>query len=275
MAIIEFRNTRRGENEVRSVDTEELRVRHLRARLHAWCIAMWQLKNQGVNINFFRVMLTYRNQAELRLGERQSPWHKLDISRYIFEVTQFYKDKLLGYTWVCEKHESGAIHYHVCLAMDASVTKMLHADRNGWWRHGWSGTGTIKAPSYTYLAKYLQKSASKLGGKGAYHKGMRIFAAVVKKKAWAVLPVLQRFWFKLSAAVAFVRGKILDTIKVHRYEDWYLTGWSWKAMPGGGWYVAWNNGYKTIWWLWQSDWRYQKPSYLDYEDRAHGAYSYE
>lgn len=124
MAVVKFRHPEQGEN---YVDTEVGRISHLRNRVKAWAIAMWELSKVR-RVTFWGVMLTYRGQREIRRGEKFSPWSVNDINEYRRRVLDCYGGKVLGYLWVCERHVSGAIHYHVCWCLDASAGPMRFAD---------------------------------------------------------------------------------------------------------------------------------------------------
>ena len=166
----------------------------------------------------------------------------LDISAYQQALTKHYGKQLLGYIWVAERHESGAVHYHVCVCLSAAAGPMKFADKMGWWSHGWSGTGLIERPSRAYLAKYLQKVKD---SPGHFPKGMRIFAATIRCKP--ELPPIPRFFFKLSAAVGMVRKFVLPLAKAGGIYD----GWFWKALQGGGWFVQIGSQMSCVYSEWQ------------------------
>jgi hypothetical protein len=84
--------------------------------------------------------------------------------------------KLLGYAWVGEMQERGAIHYHVLLYL-AKGARLPKPDKAGWWKHGSSSVTSAKSPYYllSYTKKKYQKDYDK------FPKGMRAFAVWVKE----------------------------------------------------------------------------------------------
>lgn len=231
-------------NGLREVDLGKARISRLRKRADAWTIGIWELSKRR-DVTCWAIMLTYGEQKPLPgdANVTQSPWEPGQITAYQQALTKYYGEKLLAYLWVAERHKSGALHYHVCVILDTSAGPMLHADRNGWWPHGWSGTRKILHPSVSYLAKYLQKAQDSLG---AFPGGMRLFAAVIRCE----IPPVQRFWFRLSSVPGYVRRYVLSLLN-GKLWDLAAFGLKWRAMPGGGWWLECNRFWKVV----TSEWK--------------------
>lgn len=125
--------------------------------------------------------------------------------------------------------------------------------------HGWSGTRRLRAPSSSYLGKYLQKGETEGGKSGRFPRGLRIFAAVVRKSARSVLPSVSIFWFRLSALTAWIRMQVVALRDELNYEFCLSgglvdvhEGWRWRRLLGGGWRVSWCD---EVWYL-RSEWSF-------------------
>lgn len=84
------------------------------------------------------------------------------------DARKYYGSDLVGYAWVAELQERGAVHYHILTATWRE--RAVFWDRKGIWEHG--QTQTQKARSWGYVVKYAQKTNTVHG----FPKGARLFA---------------------------------------------------------------------------------------------------
>lgn len=106
------------------------------------------------------VTLTYRKVED---------WKPRHVTEFIQKVRRYLDARLLGYFWVAEMQERGAVHYHVVLVVRAG-SRIPKPDAEGYWNHGMTRVERVQK-IYAYLAKYMQKDEQKAG----YPKGIRIF----------------------------------------------------------------------------------------------------
>lgn len=215
-----------------SADSHDLRLRRLRKRAGSWVKAAWTIKNRmSKPTRFVGITLTYRDGVD---------WEPLHVSDCIKLMRSHLNNKkvgkqLYGYLWVAELQERGAVHYHLCLAVDPRA-KIPYFDEAGWWPHGMTRVETLRGPNETYLGKYLEKSEQK---RDEFPRGLRMFAAVL------CIDVTDEalFWFRMSGAPPCVYKAIMafwHDMKWKKTPFPYARarGWKWKPMPGGGWLVS-------------------------------------
>lgn len=78
----------------------------------------------------------------------------------------------LGYVWVAELQQRGALHYHILCWLPVGV-RMPYPDKQGWWPHG--STNLEQAHSAVgYMTKYASKARSKLKDGATFPKGFRM-----------------------------------------------------------------------------------------------------
>jgi len=215
--------------EIIEVDPHELRLKHLGARARAWCVAMWELQKK-IAVRFVAVGLTYDPELE---------WMPNHITDYLRRVREDAGEMLYGYTWVAELQQRGAVHYHILFAFAPKYHLPQPDGVGGWWHWGSSKVQSKNRPSVGYLTDYITKSEQK---RDAYPKGLRIFAAVLRKAAKKILPARPLHWFRLSAAVACVRKFIREFIKnriflaavnghdLDQVDGGIYKGWRWECL---------------------------------------------
>jgi hypothetical protein len=145
------------------IDQVKVRYDRMRKRIKAWSDVLGDVPGARLVM----VGLTYRP------GNDYAP---NDIRDFMSTVKRKLGEKLLGYAWVAELQERGAVHYHVLLYV-AKGTQIPHPDKAGWWRHGSTSITSAKSPYYvlSYTKKAYQKDYDK------FPKGMRAFAVWVKE----------------------------------------------------------------------------------------------
>ncbi len=149
----------RKTNKTFVLDTVKQRYNRLRGRIRSWV----DLVAEKIEKNHYLVMvtLTYRDGVE---------WQPNHIRNFMLGVRkELGKGNLLGYAWVAELQQRGAVHYHVLLYVKKG--KMLgKPDENGLWLHGMSRIEKARTPFY--IIKYVSKRYHGL----VYPKGLRVFA---------------------------------------------------------------------------------------------------
>lgn len=76
----------------------------------------------------------------------------------------------VGYLWVAEMQERGAVHYHAVIWIPSRL-QLPRPDRRGWWPHGSTNVQTVKRNAVGYLMKYVSKG---VGGGPDLPKGARV-----------------------------------------------------------------------------------------------------
>ncbi|MEX1143480.1 MAG: hypothetical protein WEC16_01460 [Anaerolineales bacterium] len=112
------------------------------------------------NSDRIMVTLTYRNIED---------WQPKHVTQFIRKVRRVLGLGLLGYFWVAEMQQRGAVHYHVVLAVRHGA-RMPKPDEAGLWVHGLTRIELVRHV-YAYLSKYLQKD----GQKAKFPRGIRTF----------------------------------------------------------------------------------------------------
>jgi len=188
---IVFSNYQTGQMAI--IDTVKNRYNRMVNRIKSWA----ELIN-GVEGNKRLVMvgLTYRPGEE---------WNPNDIREFMSKVKRKLGEKLLGYAWVSELQERGAIHYHVLMYFKKG-TRFPLPDKSGWWKHGSSSVTSAKSPWYvlSYTKKAYQKNYE------FFPSGARAFAVwiqdsllseklrFVSLKNWERAAVMSDGWESLS-----------------------------------------------------------------------------
>jgi hypothetical protein len=132
-----------------TVDTVKARYDRMRKRIKSWADVIGEIPGSRLVM----VGLTYRP------GDEYHPNH---IRDFMSRVKRKLGDGLLGYAWVSELQERGALHYHVCMYLRKG-TRFPLPDKAGWWPHGASKVVTAKSPYYmlSYTKKKYQKDYDK------------------------------------------------------------------------------------------------------------------
>jgi hypothetical protein len=146
-------------------DPQEARLRRLCKRVRAW----GRLVPRGGGADLIAVTLTYRP------GQQWGPRH---ISGFLARLRgdRAVGKRVLGYAWVAEMQQRGAVHYHVVVVVEKG-TRLPKPDLAGWWPHGMSRIEALHSSPHGYLTKYVQKADQK----GGYPRGIRIYAVVWRR----------------------------------------------------------------------------------------------
>jgi hypothetical protein len=155
---MKFKNSETGE--YYEVDPKEIRLGRLKKRIKFF--ANWKdaVSEMVAEVDTIMVTLTYKNVGE---------WRPRHVTEFIRKVRRFLDWQLLGYFWVAEMQERGAVHYHVVFIVKKG-TRLPKPDDEGYWNYGMTKIQKVDHV-YSYLAKYLSKD----GQKAEYPKGIRIF----------------------------------------------------------------------------------------------------
>lgn len=153
--------------QVVTVDTVKARYDRMRKRIKSWADVVGEVPGSRL----IMVGLTYRP------GEEYQPNH---IRDFMSKVKRKLGAGLLGYSWVSELQQRGAIHYHVCMYLKKG-TRFPLPDKSGWWAHGSSNVTTAKSPYYmlSYTKKKYQKDYDK------FPLGCRAFAVWIQESVLA------------------------------------------------------------------------------------------
>lgn len=141
---IVFSNYQTGQMAI--IDTVKNRYNRMRNRIKSWSGLIDGIEG---NKRLVMVGLTYRPGED---------WNPNDIREFMSKVKRKLGDKLLGYAWVSELQERGAIHYHVLMYFKKG-TRFPLPDKSGWWKHGSSSVTSAKSP--WYVLSYTKKSYQK------------------------------------------------------------------------------------------------------------------
>lgn len=142
------------------VDPDQARVKRLRRRVWTWANIMSEAEiRTGDKWYMHMVTLTYRPGVE---------WSPNHVREAMLRARAHYKSDLVGYAWVAELQERGAVHYHVLTVTRRK--RRLFWDKKRFWAHG--SSNVLEARSWGYVVKYAQKTQTTKG----YPKGARLFA---------------------------------------------------------------------------------------------------
>lgn len=162
MPYLEHRET----HEIIQLDTYAGRIARMRRRVHAWAKYLSPVLKDGQKYRMVMVTLTLRPEVS---------WKPNLIRDYMKRVRRSLKTGLVGYAWVGELQQRGAVHYHVLLILKRG-TWLPYADKSGWWPWGMSKTETARTPFY--ITKYASKGRfiNSYGDRPTLPRGMRLFA---------------------------------------------------------------------------------------------------
>lgn len=121
-------------------------------------------------------------------------WQGKHISVYLNHLRDWAarRQTKIGYVWVAELQERGAVHYHLACKVERQFT-LPKPDKAGWWVHGWSRIERVEKTVRNYLSKYLSKQ-----GEGVFPAGCRLTGQ-------GGLPPDGRAWARFQARPAYVR----------------------------------------------------------------------
>jgi len=262
MSVVMFHHPLKGDI---FVDSNLMRIQRLRRRITAWTTAMSNVINSQA-VACYGIALTYRPGVE---------WAPGHIQQFMMTLRKVFGHSLLGYAWVAELQQRGAVHYHVTLIMEKNY--VFKAERYGkmtvlrnpyfqfqsYWVHGFIDFKRLVHPSPAYLMKYSQKSEQKGGD---FPPGLRLFACVIRCE----IDVIDKYSWAITSKPGHVRTKMYNL-----REDLGITfefdGWKIKAMgsyqwarnnktkkmvlrftPDGTYMITWGK----MWWLSESEWVY-------------------
>lgn len=206
---MKIRNKQTGE--VIEIDRKMGRVRHCQKRVHAWAKAVDPVFQEH-KYRLVMVGLTYRPGEE---------WKPNDIRELVLRVRAELGEKLLGYAWVAELQERGAVHYHLLMLVKKG-TRIPYFDQAGWWVHGSTHFSKEEVKKPFYICSYTSKKSYQKFGK--FPKGLRMFAVWV---APGVISEAARWLFRCSALPGWLSARILPINKIFKVA----------RAEGGGWLV--------------------------------------
>jgi hypothetical protein len=201
------------------IDKKRSRVRRCQKRVYAWSKLLDGYIRDKDRYRLVMLTLTY---------ECVEDWKPGHIRAFMCLVKSQLKKNLLGYAWVAELQQRGAVHYHVLLLVRKG-TSIPKPDKAGWWVLGMSKIETAKTAYY--IAKYTGKEYQKIGN---FPKGLRMFAVWVSA---SLAPGVARWFFRASAWPKWLKDQIIEAA---------LVGYIARRVVGGGWEC---NGefYKSPW----------------------------
>ena len=177
------------------IDQKKVRLHRMQRRIRHLATI---LNTQEVQKNFYLVMLTLTYAP----GKE---WEAGHIREFMLGLRKYAGNALLGYAWVAELQERGAVHYHVMCWFHKGFF-VACPDKNGLWTHGMTRRETVRTPFY--LTKYTGKEKQKDFDK--FPKGIRVFSVWVSDvalktdlrfmslKLWEQQYVLSDGWESLS-----------------------------------------------------------------------------
>lgn len=206
MAIIN-KNT----GEIIEIDRKKIRMGRMKRRVWAWANFL-QKESEGASL--WMITLTYKGVHD---------WQPNHIRNFMQAFRKMFGKKLIGYAWVAELQERGAVHYHVMVYLKG-VKSLPHFDDLGLWSHGMTRVDRARTPFY--IITYSGKSAQKTG---RFPKGLRMFAVWLSPAAVAEHILYQ---FSLTAKPQWVKDIILQ------FDSLYSSRIRPKRVQGGGWDIA-------------------------------------
>lgn len=222
------------------LDPRVCRVSRLQRRIHSWARVLAPfLENIGRKKQHRLVMMTLTYTGfNLETGELLPNYgweagHIRDFMRTVrrnlnrrvqVNGVRHVEKNLLGYAWVAELQERGAVHYHVLLLVKRG-TKIPKPDLAGWWVHGSTNIVTAKSPYY--VVKYTSKGLyqEEHGEHKVFPKGLRAFAVWVDD---SVIDDLSMWEHKLTVSPGWLR----EFIAAFRSD---YEGVIPRRREGGGW----------------------------------------
>jgi hypothetical protein len=151
------------------LDVFKIRYNRMRKRISDWV----NIVNTLSDFKFIMISLTYAPEYD---------WEANHIRVFMLSLKELLGEDLLGYAWVAELQERGAIHYHIMIAVPLDVMigdDLPYPDEAGLWRYGTTTTEYARTPFYLikYLGKEYQKDFSR------FPKGIRVFGVYIRDKS--------------------------------------------------------------------------------------------
>ncbi len=202
----------RRTGEILAFDKSLIRISRMRKRIFAWADVLKPQMSDTAHYRVVMVTLTYAKAWQ---------WRKNQIREFMLSIRKICGKNLVGYAWVAELQERGAVHYHVELVVKKG-TRIPKPDDSGLWK--WGLTRIETAKTHFYICKYVGKEHQKTGD---FPKGMRMFAVWIAKP---VITEFQRWYFRLTAIPAWLSEKIKENADLCMKK--------WCRDPGGGWTVG-------------------------------------
>jgi hypothetical protein len=198
----------RQTGEIRSVDSRELRVKHMLRRVRRWAEVVEPFWDDPEYLPIM-LTLTYRPGVE---------WEPRHISDYMRKVRRRLGVHLVAYAVIAELQERGAVHFHILVVQLRGVW-LPKPDKSGDWPHGASRVEKARSPYYAM--KYSQKALDDSDG---FPKGLRLFSVVLRKHVakGSQLDMLRLttipYWLEKIVAGEVLAGSTMP-----------------QREPGGGW----------------------------------------
>lgn len=201
----------RETGEIIKLEKKKIRLGRMKRRVWSWANF---LQKEAEGASLWMITLTYRGVGD---------WRPNHIREFMQGFRKIYKNKLIGYAWVAELQERGAVHYHVMVYLKG-VKSLPHFDKLGLWPHGMTRIDRARSPFYiiTYSGKANQKT-------GKFPKGLRMFAVWLSPSAVSEHILYQ---FRLTAKPQWVAAII------QQFDDFYKSRVKPKRVTGGGWDIA-------------------------------------
>jgi len=162
-AYMYIRNVKTGE--IFCTENDRMRLYRMRRRILSWSriVGECEYYKECRKVMF---SLTYEPGKE---------WEKNDIRDFNLALRKYIpKEKLLGYAWVAEMQERGAVHYHAYWLFYKDI--YIPEPDKSFWDKGSSKITTGNSPYY--LVTYVGKEEQKEG----YPKGLRAYSVYLNKK---------------------------------------------------------------------------------------------
>lgn len=174
-----------------TIDQQEQRIRRLRQRIRAF-VDLAGDKSQAGYLPGRWAMLTCTYAAV-------DGWSPLDITCLLkcLRAWAARRGIKIGYTWVAELQERGAVHYHVLIKLPKGFTIPM-PDKQGWWKGGSTKIEWVRKSGKRYLSKYCQKVAQKVG---QFPKHCRLHGA-------GGLPEQARAWWRFLCCPQWLKGLV-------------------------------------------------------------------
>lgn len=197
--------------EIITIDKKKMRLGRMKRRVWAWANF---LQKETIGSTLWMITLTYAGVDD---------WKPNHIRDFMQAFRKMYGKKLIGYAWVAELQERGAVHYHVMVYLKG-VERLPHFDDLGLWEYGMTRVDRARTPFYiiAYSGKANQKT-------GKFPKGLRMFAVWLSPLAVAEHILYQ---FGLTAKPQWVKEIILQ------FDEFYSSRVRPKRVIGGGWDIA-------------------------------------
>lgn len=155
----------KSDGKVVIVDQFQKRLQTMQRRIGSWAELVEHYRKDHPEWLLAMVTLTYQDVDGYQAGH---------IREYLNRLRGYLSEHLLGWAWVSELQQRGALHYHMLILTDGAIVPK--PDEHGHWEHGMSRIE--KARSSWYIVKYVDKGEQKDLSK--YPKGARLYGWSVR-----------------------------------------------------------------------------------------------